>query len=1003
MRLQATIQYLLLFAVRGRTDGDVQPSNASDVFPSTTYRNTSSSGALSTTLQPSSSQAVGNIGSYVLQGIGISGTSDGTADSSSLNASNSASTTFTPSYPDDIYAVITTSSIVFYNQSLRPTGDGPAYAIQCDALWKSWSASSISRSFTFVNTTLWATNTNWTGQLTTLGGCDTHTRLIGSFTPTASSSFLTYSETLFEASLGPQPTCTVQPSDCNKLWDVYMANTAAAQTNITLASSATAITIGNATTSFTNPQSTLPVLTINGTAFSGIVETTAYTVYLPSTTSTNTPSIIENTVYDLGPNGNLTAGTPMTWHNTAYLTATEPACHPTHGVCGPCTIFGGQVQLLYFPVAANVSRNMCATSPPPPSLCPLGSTTAPYTSGLFAEGWNCQSYGHCHYAEGNMSTMNSGPYAVFNGTTLYHNRAYISLSTVYASDQCGTVGTPHVGSVLTLASSQIFSYDRQLIPEVCGDYGYSFNFANLLPNLPYSAFRDWPGDKPGCSTPASGFPLPGGFVDGSAVLPGGLCSTIIDDMYFPVLVVPTEIRNLDPAWATCGVALEGLYDPPKALTAATTLDGLLGPYVITTSTASPASTVYAPGPSATTTISRTVAQDPSSSANQPSSVVPLPDTIQTLTSTLDSQLSAMASSSTPSSDGPSPSYADSSSDEYATVSFVTSSKPFSSDGSSSQYTSTPSTAASEDTNVGAAVASILASDPQTYEPGQYGTSSTSAKDPGVVVASILADGGSTSHATDSTSTIVEDTPLDPLVFTAGEQVYSVTNAPGLSGVFAVDGISITAGASAQQINGHEISALPLGVVVDGTTVTPAAVGASTLEIIQSTRTGSDSRSTLEAIVDGSITIRPGSDAVQDGHTYSLGPSGVVVDGTATYIVPDSPISGEIPFTAESQTLTAKPISGATAVYVIDSTTVSATGSVIKVDGVTLTVQSSSLVVNESQASSTWTASSQSGDPQTAQTSASVNASSGRLMIGGGAKLLLLVTALITFAREVYEQ
>ncbi|KAK5731529.1 hypothetical protein LTR17_011327 [Elasticomyces elasticus] len=399
--------------------------------------------------------------SSVLQGIGVSSTSDGTANSSSSNDLNGASTTYTPSCPD-IYAVTIASSSVFYNQSIRPTGDGTVYATQCDALWKSWSASSISRSFTFVNTTLSATNTNWTGQLTTLGGCDTHSRLIGSFTPTASSSFLTTRETLSEPSLEGQPACTVQPSDCNNLWDVYMANTAAAHTNITLASNATAITIGNATISFTNPQSTLPVLTINGTAFSGIVETTAYTVYLSSTTSTNTPVTIENTVYDLGSNGNLTAGTSLTWYNRAFSTATEPACHPTHGVCGPCTIFGGQREL--------------------------------------------------HVDD------DAGPYTVFDGTTLYHNRAYISLSTVYAQDQCGTVGTPHVGSVLTLASSQIFSYDKQLIPEVCGDYGYSFNFANLLPNLLYSAFHDRPGtDKPGCSTPASGVPLPGDFVDGTAV------------------------------------------------------------------------------------------------------------------------------------------------------------------------------------------------------------------------------------------------------------------------------------------------------------------------------------------------------------------------------------------------------------------------------------------------------------------------------------------------------
>ncbi|KAK4889899.1 hypothetical protein LTR27_011322 [Elasticomyces elasticus] len=952
MRLQALIRYLLLFAVPGRTDGDAQPSNASDFFPTTTYRNTSSSAVLSTESQSSSvsiSQSSGMIGSYVLQGIGVSGTSDGAANPWSSNDFYGASTTFTPSCPNDMYAVTTTSSIIFYNRSIRPTGYGPTYATQCDASWKSWSASSISRSFTFVNTTLWATNTNWTGQLTTLGGCDTHTRLIGSFIPTASSSFLTTKETLSEPSLEPQPTCTVQPSDCNNLWDVYMANTAAAHTNITLASSATAITIGNATTRFTNPRSTLPVLTINGTAFSEIIETTAYTVYLSSTTSTNTPVTIEHTVYDLGSNGNLTAGTPITWYNRAYLTAIEPACHPTRGVCGPCTIYGGQVQLLYFPVAANASRNMCATSPPPPNLCPLGSTTAPYTSGLFAEGWNCQSYGHCHYAEGNMSTTNSGPYTVFDGTTLYHNRAYISLSTVYAQDQCGTVGMPHLGSILTMASSQIFSYDKQLIPEVCGDYGYSFNFANLLPNLPYSAFHDWPGtDKPGCSTPVSGFPLPGDFVDGTAVLYGGLCSTIIDEMYFPTLVVPRS--SLGYVWCRIG----------RTLRSAQT---------------SPASTAQAPGPSSTTTISRAVAQDRSSSATQLSSVVPLPDTIQPFSSTPVPPASAPASLSGLSSEGAPVSYADQSSSQGVAAPMDANTKA----SSAPQYTPVSSTAASGVAGVGAAVASILASVSQTYGPVQYDMSSTSTEAPDAVVASILVDGGLNSHAIDSTSTIVEDQPSAPSVSTAEGQLHSTMNVPGLPSVHLVDGITITAVASAQQLNGHGISALPMGVVVEGTTVTPAAVSASTLDIVQSTRTGSDGQSTIEAIIDGSITVRPGSDTVQKGHTYSLGPSGVVVDSTVTYTVPDSPISGEILFTAGSQTLTARPVFGAAGVYVIDSMTISAEGSAITVASVTPTAQSSALVVSgsRSMASSTQLASSHSLGPQTTPASASISSSSGR--------------------------
>ncbi|KAK5739944.1 hypothetical protein LTS12_025107 [Elasticomyces elasticus] len=421
---------------------------------------------------------------------------------------------------------------------------------------------------------------------------------------------------------------------------------------------------------------------------------------------------------------------------------------------------------------------------------------------------------------------------------------------IYAQDQCGTVGTPRLGSVLTLASSQIFSYDKQLIPEVCGDYGYSFDFANLLPNLPYSAFHDWPGtDKPGCSTPASGFPLPDDFVDGTAVPYGGLCSTIIDEMYFPTLAVPTEIRTLDLAWATCGVALEGLYDPPKALTVATTLDGLSGPYVVSTSPASPASTVQAPAPLSTATVSRTVAQDPSSSATQLSSVVPLPDTIQPFSSTSVPPSSAPASSSKPSSEKAPVSYADQSSSQGVPATMDANTKA----SSAPQYTLISSTTASGGADVGAAVASILASVSQAYDPVQYDMSSTSTEAPSAVFASIFVDGGSNSHATDSTSTIAEDRPSAPYS-TARGQLYSPTNVPDLPSVHLVDRITIPAGDSAQQINGHEISALRKGIVVDGTTVTPAPMSASTLDIMQSIRTGSDGLSTTEAIIDGSIIV-----------------------------------------------------------------------------------------------------------------------------------------------------
>lgn len=48
------------------------------------------------------------------------------------------------------------------------------------------------------------------------------------------------------------------------------------------------------------------------------------------------------------------------------------------------------------------------------------------------------------------------------------------------------------------------------------------------------------------------------------------CSTIVDDLYLPYLAMPTEFRDLDPAWATCQL-LPTLYDPPHVLNP-TTLD-----------------------------------------------------------------------------------------------------------------------------------------------------------------------------------------------------------------------------------------------------------------------------------------------------------------------------------------------------------------------------------------------------------------------------------------------
>lgn len=67
-----------------------------------------------------------------------------------------------------------------------------------------------------------------------------------------------------------------------------------------------------------------------------------------------------------------------------------------------------------------------------------------------------------------------------------------------------------------------------------------FNLANL--NWPYNPFAYL--NQPSCNT------LGGLGYDWN-------CGVIQEGSYNPVLVVPTQVRSMDPAWASCAVDWEG--------------------------------------------------------------------------------------------------------------------------------------------------------------------------------------------------------------------------------------------------------------------------------------------------------------------------------------------------------------------------------------------------------------------------------------------------------------
>ncbi|KAI7221905.1 hypothetical protein KC333_g1484 [Hortaea werneckii] len=96
-----------------------------------------------------------------------------------------------------------------------------------------------------------------------------------------------------------------------------------------------------------------------------------------------------------------------------------------------------------------------------------------------------------------------------------------------------------------------------------------------------------------------------------------MCGTIYEGDYRPQLSLPSQLIDLDPAWKNCEPYIQGIYDPPKALQPATTLDGPeFASSLPTTTSAKQASSVVAPTPTPTSPVSES---DPTTAIAAPSS------------------------------------------------------------------------------------------------------------------------------------------------------------------------------------------------------------------------------------------------------------------------------------------------------------------------------------------------------------------------------------------------
>ncbi|KAK3647802.1 hypothetical protein LTR22_013639 [Elasticomyces elasticus] len=252
--------------------------------------------------------------------------------------------------------------------------------------------------------------------------------------------------------------------------------------------------------------------------------------------------------------------------------------------CNParCTIMGGTVDLLYWPVATT-------------SLHTIGNSTSTQIIPL--------------------TGSNATRTAVYDGVTLTSPMVAISFQSAWALDDCSkAVGKNHSGSILPLHPHQVSSIHGNSGPQYITQttssvhfYGTwiaaPFNYTNLaMTPVPLEVYLD----QPSCWD--------------------NFCPTIYTD-YRPVLSVPQEVRSLDPAWASCDLywrvphggksPKEGVNDPPRALQETNEAAGPSTPagYTITTSSATPSPTPNSP---TVTPTAQPVTTSPTSTPASPS-------------------------------------------------------------------------------------------------------------------------------------------------------------------------------------------------------------------------------------------------------------------------------------------------------------------------------------------------------------------------------------------------
>jgi len=180
-----------------------------------------------------------------------------------------------------------------------------------------------------------------------------------------------------------------------------------------------------------------------------------------------------------------------------------PACVPPTSICGGCTVHGSEARLVYWPVTT-ISGDVCSH----PGITIKPNITGPVTTDI-------------------------------SGIKLTSPTAYIFVDVVWANDFCTRKGPTISNAVIPVLPNSLYSGVglHGMDPE-------SFNLADLYPGhvpfLNYEQMRECPYYPEFCT------------------------KTIYEEWYHPNVMMPADVTNLDPAWATCTPSHFGLFDPPVA-------------------------------------------------------------------------------------------------------------------------------------------------------------------------------------------------------------------------------------------------------------------------------------------------------------------------------------------------------------------------------------------------------------------------------------------------------